>query len=191
MKWELVIALCIGIGLSAACGFRVFLPFLVMSIANRSGYLTLSSGFDWIGSETALIVFSVASAVEILAYYIPWVDNALDTITGPLAVIAGTLTTASVFEMDPVMKWSLAIIAGGSSAALMKGGVSVIRGFSTLATGGITNFIIATLEIIFALFLAILAILLPVLAVIALIIGVTLVIKRKLFSKAMPPRVCA
>ena len=55
---DTILSVCLGIGLSAACGFRVFVPLLVMSIANLSGHLTLAHGFDWIGTYPALITFS-------------------------------------------------------------------------------------------------------------------------------------
>src|SRR6266404_3033095 len=104
---ETLLSICVGVGLSAACGFRVFVPLLVMSIAAASGHLTLAHGFEWIGSNPALVAFSVATVVEIAAYYIPWVDNLLDAIATPAAVIAGTLVTASmVTGTSPFLKWT-------------------------------------------------------------------------------------
>lgn len=72
---ETLLGLMIGIGLSAACGFRVFVPLPGMSIAALSGYLSLSPEFEWIGTWPALIAFATATVLEIAAYYIPWVDN--------------------------------------------------------------------------------------------------------------------
>ena len=82
---ETLLAISLGIGLSAACGFRVFVPLLVMSVASLSGHLTLAPGFQWIGSYPALVTFSVATFAEIAGYYIPWVDHLLDTIATPAA----------------------------------------------------------------------------------------------------------
>src|SRR5882762_9625453 len=119
---ETVLSLLIGIGLSAACGFRVFVPLLVVSIAAHTGHLKLASGFAWMGSDAALIAFAVATALEIAAYYVPWLDNLLDTLATPAAVIAGTLVTASLAtEMSPFLKWTLAVIAGGGVAGLVQG----------------------------------------------------------------------
>src|SRR5436309_7251833 len=104
---ETVLSLLIGIGLSAACGFRVFVPLLVVSVASHTGHLHLSSGFEWMGSDAALIAFAVATVLEVAAYYIPWLDNLLDTIASPAAVIAGTMVTASlVTDMSPFLKRS-------------------------------------------------------------------------------------
>src|SRR6516165_5957955 len=106
---EQLLSVCVGIGLSAACGFRVFVPLLVMSIASLSGHLTLAHGFAWIGTYPALISFSVATGLEIAGYYIPWLDHLLDTLATPAAIVAGTIVSASmVTNMDPMMKWTLA-----------------------------------------------------------------------------------
>jgi len=86
---DIVLSLFLGIGLAAAVGFRVFVPFFLISLANFAGYLSLSEGFQWMGTTPALVTFSIATAIEILAYFIPWLDNALDLITTPLAVVGG------------------------------------------------------------------------------------------------------
>ena len=145
---ETFLSLLIGIGLSAACGFRVFVPLLVVSIASHTGHLHLSSGFEWMGSDAALIAFAVATVLEVAAYYIPWLDNLLDTIASPAAVIAGTLVTASlVADMSPFLKWTLAVIAGGGIAGLVQGTTVVTRGASTASTCGLANPILATAEL--------------------------------------------
>src|SRR6266699_2109248 len=109
---ETLLSICVGIGLSAACGFRVFVPLLVMSIAALSGHLALAHGFEWIGSYPALVAFAVATCLEITGYYIPWVDHLLDTVATPAAIIAGTLVSASlVADVSPFLRWALAIIA--------------------------------------------------------------------------------
>ena len=91
MEKEIITAVAIGIGLAASCGFRVFVPMLVASIAARIGIFPVHEGFQWLASWPAIISFGTATVAEILAYYIPFVDNFLDTITTPLAVGGGTL----------------------------------------------------------------------------------------------------
>src|SRR5580765_746169 len=119
---DMILSICLGIGLSAACGFRVFVPLLIMSIASLSGQLHLASGFAWIGTYPALISFAVATALEIAGYYIPWVGHLLDTLTTPAAIVAGTIATAAMVSgMSPMLKWTLAIIAGGGAAGLVQG----------------------------------------------------------------------
>ena len=103
---DTLLGLIVGVGLSAAGGFRVFVPLLGLSIASITGYLKLASGFEWIGTWPAVISFATATILEITAYFIPWFDNLLDTITGPAAVIAGTIMTASVLtDIPPFLKW--------------------------------------------------------------------------------------
>ena len=144
---EIFFSICLGVGLAAAAGFRVFLPLLVLSLAGYFDYLPLNESWAWAGSLTAVITLSVASLVEIFGYYIPWFDNLLDTIAIPLAAVAGTaIMMATVSDLSPVVTWALAIIAGGGTAAAIKGNASALRITSSATTGGIANPIVATVE---------------------------------------------
>ena len=165
--FDLVLSMALGIGLAAAVGFRVFLPMLVMSVAAYSGHLTLGSGFAWLATPQALVMLSVAALLEILAYYIPGVDNLLDTIATPAALIAGTVVAAAVMtDLPPIVKWTTAVIAGGGAAGLTQGFTSLLRAKSTLTTAGLGNHLIATGEIGAALTLALLSLAAPLLAVV-------------------------
>jgi hypothetical protein len=167
---ESILSICIGIGLSAACGFRVFVPLLVMSLFALGGHLNLSPGFAWIGTPAALVAFGTATAVEIVAYLVPGLDHLLDIVATPLAVIAGTLVTASfIMDMNPFLKWTLALIAGGGAAGIIQGGSVLLRGKSSLATAGAGNPILAAGEAVGSALLSILAILIPVIIAIAIL----------------------
>jgi hypothetical protein len=160
--FEILLSLAIGIGLSAACGFRVFVPFLVMSVAAQAGYLELNSGWEWIGSYPALIAFAIASVLEIVAYYVPWLDNFLDTIATPAAVVAGVVATASVVSgMSPFLTWTLAAIAGGGAAGIIQSGTVFLRSISSASTLGMGNFAVASSEFAGSFALSVLALLLP------------------------------
>jgi hypothetical protein len=166
---ETLLSVGLGLGLSAACGFRVFVPLLVASLAAQTGHLTLAPGFEWIGTAPALYAFATATLLEVLAYGIPWLDNLLDVIATPAAVIAGILTGAAVLgELPPLLRWGLAIIAGGGAAAAAQGATTVVRAHSSLLTGGLANPLVALLEGVGALALAGIAILLPGLALVVL-----------------------
>jgi hypothetical protein len=172
--FELLLSLALGIGLSAACGFRVFVPFLVMSVAAQAGYLNLADGWEWIGSTPALIAFAVAALLEIVAYYVPWLDNLLDTIATPAAVVAGVVATAAVVSgMSPFLTWTLAAIAGGGAAGVIQSGTVFLRGVSSLSTMGVGNSAVSTGELAGSLILSILAFLLP---IFTLVIVVALVV---------------
>jgi hypothetical protein len=178
-----ILSVCVGIGLAAACGFRIFIPPLIMSIAAMSGNLTLSPSFAWIGTYPALITFAVATALEITAYYVPWLDNFLDSIATPAAVVAGTVVTASMVSgMSPWMQWSLAIIAGGGAAGLIQGTTVLTRAASTATTGGLANPVFATAEWGLSLGTTFLSFVAPVLVVIALGL-VAVVAGRKLWRR--------
>jgi hypothetical protein len=167
---ETAIGLMIGVGLSAACGFRIFVPLLGMSAANLAGHLTLSPDLEWIGSWPALIALTTATLLEIGTYYIPWIDNLMDLGATPAAVVAGTIVTASqVGDMSPLLKWSLAAIAGGGICTVVQMGTVSVRAASSGITGGLGNFIVSTLELMAAVVLAALAILLPAVCFLAVV----------------------
>ena len=181
MEW--LISVFLGIGLAAAVGFRIFLPFLIISLAHRMGVMELSSGFEWIGGTPALIIFLTATLLEILSYYIPWFDNLLDAITTPLAMVCGSLVMASALvEMEPWIKWTLAVIAGGGTAGLIKGTGATTRLASTATTGGLGNPIIATAETGGSFTIALLAIFIPILAAVLVLIWIFYILRR-LFGK--------
>ena len=143
-----VLSVVAAIGLAAACGFRIFVPLLVVSIATKAGLLTLSDGFSWLGTTPALICFGVATGVEVLGYYVPVIDNALDAVATPAAVIAGMLVSAAVItDLDPWLKWTLAVIAGGGAAAAVQIPTVVARGASTVGTAGLGNPVVSTTEL--------------------------------------------
>jgi hypothetical protein len=160
-----LLSVLLGIGLSAACGFRIFVPFLLVGIAARTDHLTLGPAFAWMASTPALIAFGVATVVEIGAYYSPWLDHALDVLATPSAVVAGMIMTASVVTgLDPMMKWTLALIAGGGIAGTVQALTVGTRKVSLVTTGGLANPAVATLELAGAVGLTVLAIALPLLA---------------------------
>jgi hypothetical protein len=169
-EMETILGLVVGIGLSAACGFRVFVPMMGMSIAALSGLITVSPGFQWIGTWTALIAFTTATIIEIATYYIPWVDNTIDALMTPAAIIAGTIVTASlVGDMSPFLKWSLAIIAGGGVSAIVQGGTVALRAGSSGTTGGLANSVVSTIELAGSIVVTVLAVLVPLLCLLAVI----------------------
>ncbi|MDP8218405.1 MAG: DUF4126 domain-containing protein [Candidatus Theseobacter exili] len=177
MQW--IMGACVGIGLSATCGFRVFVPMLGMSIACKAGHLTLSHGFEWIASWPAIIAFSIAVIIEVCGYYIPWVDNFLDSIATPAAIVAGTIVTAAmVGDVSPFLRWSLAIIAGGGTAGVIQSSSVLVRGTSTATTGGAANPVVSTGELIASIIGTVLSIVLPVLAIIVIAFISFIIIRR-------------
>lgn len=163
--WSGFGGLIIGIGLAAACGFRIILPFLGLSIAGMNNLIQLAPEFQWIATWPALVAFATAAILEITAYYVPWMDNLLDTVTTPLAVVAGTLATAAVIsDIPPLLKWSLCLIAGGGIAGIVQTGTVLLRGLSTVSTGGGGNFAISTAELAGAAATTLLSLLIPLLA---------------------------
>jgi hypothetical protein len=181
---DFALPVVLGIALAAATGFRVFLPMLIVSAAAYTGHLSLDSSFTWLGTPSALAMLSVAALVEILAYYIPVIDNLLDSVSTPASFVAGTIVSAAVMtDVPPMVKWAAAVIAGGGIAGLTQGVTAVLRAHSTVLTGGLGNSVIATAELGGALLVTFLALAAPAaaLALVILFLWLSIRVFHRLF----------
>ena len=180
----------VGLGLAAAAGFRIFIPLLALGIGAATGKLPLAAGFEWVGSTPALIAFGTAAVLEVLGYFIPYVDHLLDVVATPAAVGAGMLATAALAtELPPLLKWGAVIIGGGGLAGLVQGATALLRVKSTALTGGVGNPAVAAFELFGSVTMIIVAVVLPLLAVgLALFLVVAVFRKsgRFLFGRKTP-----
>jgi hypothetical protein len=164
-----LLSVALGVGLAAACGFRVFVPLLVAAVAARAGHLDLAPGFAWLASDGALLALGAASILEVLGYAVPWLDHLLDTLATPAAVVAGVVASAAVFvDLPPAVRWGAAVILGGGAAGAVQAGTVLARLKSSLFTGGAGNIAVAIIELAAAALLSLLAILAPLLLLIVL-----------------------
>lgn len=185
MATETILSIFLGIGLAASVGFRVFLPLFALSLASYFGVWDLNENWQWIGSLVAVLTLGLATLLEIFAYFIPWFDNLLDSIAVPLAAIAGTAVMVStVADLDPVITWSLAIIAGGGTATAIKGAGATGRLASTATTGGLANPVYATIETGTAMVVTAASIFAPILA--AILVIIILVIIFRIYRSIRP-----
>ena len=178
---DAILAICAGVALAAACGFRVFLPLLGTSIAVSTGMLHAGKGMEWIGSPPALIVLGVATALEVAAYYIPVVDHFLDTVATPGAIAAGTVVAGALMpfrdQIHPAVLWAAALVAGGGAAGVVQAGTVTTRAISGASTATVGNPLVATIENICSTVLTILALVVPIVAAV-LVIGVCVWVTR-------------
>ena len=179
MSLDWILSACIGVGLAACCGFRVFVPLLVASAATKLGIIGTMGGFEWIGGWPALLGLTVATVFEVGAYYVPWLDNLLDTVATPASILAGTLLSTSFLQIDnPVLHWGLGLMLGGSSAGIIQAGTSLLRLGSTATTGGAANPVLATGENVASVGLSIFTIFLPLVAVVIIVLVLIFIIGR-------------
>jgi hypothetical protein len=177
-----MIAIFAGVGLAAACGFRVFVPLFIASLAANTGaeafggmdfQQMLGADFEWLGSTPITIALGVATTLEIGSYYIPWLDNALDTIATPAAVVAGTFISGAMlpeFMGDEAFKWITAAIMGGGTAGVVQGASVITRGASTATTGGVGNPAVSTAELGGSVLTAGLAVMIPIVAALLVVV---------------------
>lgn len=189
---SLLLAICLGLGLAAACGLRVFVPLLALSLATKFGLVEVGPGFAWLGTWSALLAFSFAAITESLAYYIPWLDHALDALATPAAAIAGTLVAASqlgldAHAVDPMLKWSASLIAGGGAATAVQSTSVLTRVASTASTAGLGNSIVTTIENIGAVVLSVLSLIVPIVVGVLLLAIVLFLVHRAMRRRKIVP----
>ena len=145
---QILLSLSLGLGLAAACGFRVFIPPLMMGVGSRLDLYKLEGSFVWVDDTWAIAIFAVATLLEIGGYFIPWIDNLLDAVATPAAIIGGIFVTSTSLEgeLNPSAQWTLSVIAGGSVSGVIQLGTVATRAISTGTTGGLANPIISLLE---------------------------------------------
>lgn len=174
--YDTILGILMGLGLAAACGFRVFVPMFVLAIAHRAGAVELGPGTAWLGSTPAVVALGTATLLEVVGYWVPWLDHLLDSVATPAAVVAGTLVAGSqLADLGPMMQWGCALIAGGGVAAAVQATTVVARAGSTATTAGIANPVIATVESAGAAALSVVSVVAPIVAGV-LLLGVLVVV---------------
>ena len=176
---------CLGIGLAACCGFRVFVPLFLAALGQKMGFIGPMSGAEWLNSWPGLVALGVATVFELGAYYIPWLDNALDALAAPAAIIAGTVLSASFLKIDsPLLHWGLGLMLGGGAAGLIQAGTSVLRLGSTATTGGLANPVVASTENVASVGLSVLTMVVPLFAFVVIVL-ILLFMLNRLMSKRL------
>jgi hypothetical protein len=176
MDYNLLVNIAMGIALSACAGFRVFIPMLAGALAAHFNIINLSEDMNWLSTWPAIICLGTAAVAEVAAYYIPFVDNLLDTIAAPLSVAAGTVLASSILPIDsqePIVRWGVALLAGGSAAGTIQLGTGLLRLFSSKATIGTGNVVVSTTENAAAITGSLLSFVIPI--IIALLVVVLMV----------------
>lgn len=186
VSWtEVVPAVALAIALAACAGLRAWLPLLLTGGLVRAGVIEVGSSFTFISSNRALILFGVASVIEIVADKIPAIDHALDALGTVLRPVAATVLAASVFGSfaDPVTAVALGAAVGAPTALVPHAAKSVLRAASSALTAGVANPVISILEDLIALALFLLAVLVPLLAG-GLVLWTAWLIARRLRRRA-------
>jgi len=177
---DVVSSVSLAIGLAACAGLRAWLPLLLAGALSRAGVITLGSSFSFLGSNRALILFGVATLIEIVGDKIPAVDHALDMLSTVLRPAAGTLLAASVMWriQDPLVALAMGVAVGAPAALVPHAAKSLLRAASTTFTGGLANPVISVAEDVLAVGMFVLTIVVPVLAALTLLVVAFFVLRR-------------
>jgi hypothetical protein len=144
------------------------------------GDIKLSEDFTWIASYPALIVFLVLAIAEIIGYYNPWINNALDMLTTILSLFSGfILTKAFLADINPILSWLISIILGIPAALTVQFLTDKVRTLTAYFKSGFGDQIVATAELFLAVVFSILTIYVNVfISFVLLIITVTFFYNR-------------
>jgi len=184
MDWPAVTdflpSLALGVALAACAGLRAFLPLFLAGLLARAGWLDLGPSFEFLGSTKALVLFGLATVVEVLGDKIPAIDHALDALGTPLRPAAGALLAASVIGVvsDPLTALALGTAVGAPAALVPHAAKSALRAASSTLTGGLANPVLSLIEDGLALVLFALAVLVPLVVVGLLALALVLVVRR-------------
>jgi hypothetical protein len=185
MTPEALLSIGVGLALAAAAGFRVFVPLLAVSLAARSGWIELSPSFDWLAATPATVALATATVMEVGAYYVPFLDNVLDAIAAPVAILAGIVAAASVLtDLPPWLQYAIAIVGAGGTAGAVHATTSLLRLKSSAATAGFGNPFFATLELIGSVLIAVLALIAPVIALVV-VVGIVVLVARRVSARRL------
>ncbi len=184
---QFLISVAVGLGLAAACGLPGFPSLFLISLMSHLGFLGLAGTFEWMASWPALIAFGTATLLEVAAYYVPFVDNLLDTVATPAAILAGALAMMTqVGDHNPLLAYSFAAVAGAGAAGAVQGLTTITRHLSSLATAGFGNPLVATTEAVLSILLSLAAIFVPLLALVAVLAVVYFAAQHPLRLEAGP-----
>jgi uncharacterized membrane protein len=171
-EMHMVAAILMGISLAACAGLRAFMPLFAVGLAARGHFFPVQPWFAWVGSDEAVIMFGVATLVELVADKVPVLDHALDVFHTVARPIAGALVAMSAFyQVSPTYAAALGIIVGAPIAAGFHFAKAGTRVASTHLTAGLGNPVLSIVEDAAAVTGTVLALFAPVVA--ALAIGLT------------------
>lgn len=174
-----VVTLSLGVGLAACAGFRAWLPLLLTGLLARFEIVQLHESFAFLSSAPALVLFGIATVVEIGADKVPMLDHGLDTISTFIRPAAGALLAAAALydAPDPLFASVVGLMVGAPTALVPHAAKSAARAASTTMTAGLANPMISVAEDVAALALFIVAIMVPVILVAGLFVVLLLLLR--------------
>ena len=163
MSVDLLQSIALGISLAACAGLRAWLPLFAVGLSVRLGVVPLGDSFRFLGSNTALTIFAIATVIELLADKVPVVDHALDALSTFLKPVAGMVLAASVMWTvdNPIVALALGVMVGAPASLVPHTAKATLRGVLSPITAGLAAPILSVLEDVIAFGLVALAILAP------------------------------
>lgn len=157
-------------GLSAASGLNAYIPLLMVGLTARfTDWIKLSPPFDLLANEYVIGALVILLGIEFFADKIPLVDNLNDVLQTFIRPAAGAILFASEAHVITSIHPVLALILGLLVAFGVHATKATARPLVTVATGGVGNPVVSTVEDVASFGITLLAILAPALLLIAFI----------------------
>jgi hypothetical protein len=103
--------------------------------------------------------------------------------------VAGVIATAAVVgDLPPLLRWALAVLAGGGIAGTVQGATVLTRLKSGAVTAGFANPVVASAELAGSVATSVLAVVVPVAAVALVVLSLYWMyrVSRRLFFRRVP-----
>ncbi len=176
-------------GLSAASGLNAYIPLLIVALTARfTNWITLSAPFDVLTSDWIIGILVVLLGLEFFADKIPVVDHANDVIQTFVRPAAGAILFAAeanvITNVHPVIAMGLGLLVAFGVHATK----ATARPIVTVATGGVGNPVVSTVEDVASVGITLMALLAPILLLlsfVALLLGGYMIWTRRKATAAL------
>jgi hypothetical protein len=108
-----------GCGVVDDSGLARWLPLLATGLLARFDVVTVGEHFAFLSSTPSLVLFCIATILEVTTDKVPALDHALDVFSTLLRPVAGTVLSAAVMWQvnDPLIALGLGLVVGAPTAA--------------------------------------------------------------------------
>ena len=169
------LSLATAFGLSTSAGLNAYIPLLVVALLARfTPLVTLNKPYDALSSWWVIGTLGVLLVIETLVDKVPAADTVNDIIQTFIRPAAGAIlfaATTNTIGLHPVVAAICGVLLAGSVHVVKAGGRPVVA----VATAGVGNPVVSTIEDVVSFVTSLLAIVAPYLVLALIVIAVGLI----------------
>jgi len=169
------LSLATAFGLSTSAGLNAYIPLLVVALLARfTPLVTLNKPYDALSSWWVIGTLGVLLVIETLVDKVPAADTVNDIIQTFIRPAAGAIlfaATTNAIGLHPVVAAICGVLLAGSVHVVKAGGRPVVA----VATAGVGNPVVSTIEDVISFVTSLLAIVAPYLVLALIVIAAGLI----------------